>query len=219
MKQRLIKAATGTGGIALCALFAHGVSFILAPRGPLGLSSGLLGVLVTLLGLQLRRTTKWQLSDFLFSLAGAEVVAALVAALLSLLPPADGWRWFARTTLFIAPPWILGYGLGTVSLLAAERQKPVFVRSWIVAAVYTLCGVTALVLIPDLRHAYGQFAAPLPRLTLFLIRMSPELWFFLALGFGACAVSKDLVFRQKWLNLISPIPLVPLTLALFLPLL
>ena len=217
MKERLIKAGRGIGGIALCALLAHGVCFILPSRGALRLAWGLMGMLVALLAIQLRRVGRWQPSDFLFSLVGAEVVAAL-AAILFLSPPADPWRWFIQITLFIALPWALGYGLGTVSLVGTERQKPVLLRSWIVAAVYTLCGLMALVFVPEFRHAYGQFAAPVPRLTLFFIRVSPELWFFLALGCAAFAVFKDLVFRQKWLNVVLPIPLVLLILALFLPL-
>ncbi len=218
MKQRLIKAGLGTGGIALCGFLAHVTGSLLPKRGAMGLSLGVLAVLVALLGLQLLRAGRWRFWDCLFSLLGAEVLAAMIAVML-LLPPADPWRWFATISLFIAPPWLMGCGLGTVSRLAAETQKPVFARSWIVAAVYALSGVSAMVLIPQLRHAYSQFAAPLPGATLFFIRIGPELWFFLALGFAACAVSKDLVFRQRWLNLILPIPLFPVILALFLPLL
>lgn len=217
MKQHLVKGAVGAGGIFLCGLMAHSVANLRPMRGSLELSLGVLGVFVALFGLQSRRAWRWQLWDFLFGFVGAEVVAGLLAVMFA-LPPAAPWRWFAVITLFVAPPWVLGYGLGSVSLVAAEKERPVFARSWVIAAVYAVCGVALMVLIPQLRHSYGQFAVPLPRPTLLLVRLSPELWFFLALGFAAFAVSKDLVFRQRWVNLILPLPLVPVVLGLFLPL-
>ncbi len=217
MKQRITNTAVGTGGILLCYVVAYGFWCLLPLQGPVLLSLGILGVLVVLFGLYLRRAAGWAVWDFLFSLAGAEVIAGCVVLFLY-LPFAEPWRWFARVTLFVAPSWALGYGLGTVCLLGAERGKPVLVRSWVMAAVYTLCGLGALVLIPELRRAYGQSSVPLPSLTLFLIRMSPELWFFLALGLAAFSVSKDLLFRHGWLNVILAVSLVPLALALVLPL-
>jgi hypothetical protein len=219
----IIRAAVATLGMIVCACLAMGLSAILLPPASRSLHAplGVVAALVALFSLQLRRVAKWQFADAIFALFAIEVTI-FIAALLSQfpqVPPTNAWRSFLSGTLFVVPAWLLGYAVGSACLIAVERETPVFIRSWVLAAGYALCGLVALLLVPHLRHAYAEFAAPLPYFTLLLIRLSPDLWFLLGLGFAAAAVCKDLVWRQPWLNMVFPIPIMILALTLFLPLL
>lgn len=178
-----------------------------------------MAVLITILGLQLRRGAEWQLADFIVGLVPGEIVALFVSALFSGPALSGMFHRLLDINLFILLPWGLGYGLGTVCLTATQRQRSVHLRSWILATIYALCGVGFIVLIPHLRGVYARFAVPLPKTTLFLIRLGPDTWFFLALALAGIVVWKDLVLRQRWPNVLFSVLLILVIIALFVPLL
>ncbi len=128
MKTCLIRASMAALGIFLCAVIA-----IFTP--PLWEGAGVsdfrpqgtkMAFLILVLAAVLRIKNRWRAAEFVLGLLAAEAVTLMIISYFSGFTWGEifelfNLRYLLSISLFIAPPWILGFGLGSLWLWYREK--------------------------------------------------------------------------------------------------
>lgn len=223
MKSPLGRILIATLGLIACALAAWLVCALLPGLGghDRHLRSAVMVGLITIFGQVMRRKAEWQFWEFIAGvLPVLFVVLPVVVVFGSLRIPTAPIlvRGIFESSLFVLPPWLLGYGVGSISLIAARTQRPIHQHSWTLAAVYAVCGISSSAFLGFLANYYGNIGMPLPRITLSLLRLGPNGWLFVTFAMAALIIWKDLALNPRLGNAIFSACLLLALGTLFLPL-
>lgn len=170
----------------------------------------------------MRRSAEWQLWEFI-----AGFLPVVLVFLLAFAVFAPRFRYVSEFTLlrevlegglFFLLPWLLGYGLGNVFLIATRAQRPIDQWTWMIAAAYAVCGVFSSALLGNLANFYGSLGVHLPGVTLALLRFGPVCWLFATFALAGLIVWKDLSSKRHLGNALALAFLILALGALFLPL-
>jgi hypothetical protein len=124
MKTYLIRAAMAALGMFLCAVV--GAFAIPLTSRDYSLHARTAAILILLLAVVLRRAARWRVLDFIAGLLAAEAVTLIIIGHFSGYAWLDlfhsyNLRWLRDMNLFIVPPWLLGFGLGSLWLWLSEK--------------------------------------------------------------------------------------------------
>lgn len=129
MKTCLIRAVTAALGMFLCAVATY-----MTPPLWEGVSgrdfrpqAAKMAFLILLLAVFLRKKARWRVADFALGLLAAEAVTLTIISHFSGFTGREVFepfnlRWLLDVSMFIAPPWLLGLGLGSLWLWLSEKN-------------------------------------------------------------------------------------------------
>lgn len=177
---------------------------------------------ITIFGFVMRRSTHWRLWEFIVGGLAVLLVVLLASPLFaSVAGRADALiqlREVVEAGLYFLCPWLLGYGLGSISLIAAREQRPIDQRTWMIATAYAICGVFSSALLGTLSNFYGSLGVHRPAVTQILIRFGPAGWLFATFALAGLIVWKDLSSKRSLGNALASSFLILALAMLFLPL-
>jgi hypothetical protein len=130
MKSRLLRTAIAAVGMILCAAAA-----LFSPPLWQGVSgrdfrpaATTMAILILAFAVAVRGWFRWRFWDFVLGLAAVEFITLLVIAHFSGFTSLELFHWFnldwlGVMTVFIAPPWLLGFGIGSLLLRRRDGDR------------------------------------------------------------------------------------------------